>query len=601
MPSPILSAENQKLLDLFREHDRLFTVDPNKLYPYLFRPCRVKLLLVADSLDFSLGNFGLRMFVETLLGMPGYHVKFDITLAHINNATGEAMMDPDPRIVSRIPKFKFDVPAHFAPDKYDQVWLFGASTSYAGREAGYPDDRLSDPELAALTQFMNGGGGLFATGDHGALGVCLSSAVPRASSMRLWGPTSGQNEDDEVSMTGRRRNDTNRTGSSSGFQFDDQSDDVPQPIEPKMYHRRFGIFRFSFPHPLLCSPTGVIRVMPDHPHEGQCVEPADPNLQITVVNPPVPEYPPATGGGVRPLPEIISTNSVLGDNNVKDPTVAQTFGGICAYEGHLAAVGRVVTDATWHHFVNVNLRGEPNAADPSQREGFLFSATGQAHLEQIKTYYRNLAVWLSRPSQIVCMQRRLKWGLLWTGRVMEAVMSRTDLPLAKLNARNLLDIGRHARDVLGQYVGACQARKLILYEIGPLVPKPWLDLIDPWQPVPPRGPVPVPDPVPWVDPEILLDIVLGGVLAALREKFPNPDPKQLDAVEKAMDEVSAHGVKVAIGLALESYDANVSRYGELFGTLRGVKADTGGKQGEEHKGRKTKGGKQKGRDSIPEK
>jgi hypothetical protein len=263
----------------------------------------------------------------------------------------------------------------------------------------------------------------------------------------------------------------------------------------------------------------------------------------------------------------------VGQETLKDPTDLQSFGGISAYDGHLAAVGRVVADATWHHFVNINLIGDSGATDVPKQMGFLFSATGRAHLEQIKTYYRNIAVWLARPSQIVCMQRRLKWGVLWTDRVMEAVMTRADVPLSKLDARVLLDIGRHARDVLGQYVGACQARKLILYEIAPLFPKPWLEAIDPWLPLPPKGPVPGPDPVPWIDPELVLDIALGGALAALREGFPNPDPQHLDEVEKSIDEVSARGVRVAVGLALQSFGDTLGRYVELFDTLRGVDID----------------------------
>ena len=569
------TAENRMLMDLVRERDRLLADDPTRLYPHLFRPCRVRVLLVADDgLDFSVGGFGLRTFVETLLGMPGYHVKFDVTLAHIDARSGDSMMDPDARIANRITQFKFDNQAHFAPDLYDQVWLFGISTFYS-RGAGYPSDRLSDAELAALTLFMNGGGGLFATGDHGSLGACLGGSVPRARSMRLWGPP-GDDPGSEVSMTHSRRNDTNRPGPSPGSQFGDQSDDVPQPIEPKMYHRRAGIFRFSFPHPLLCSPTGVIRVMPDHPHEGECVAPADPDQPITFVDPAVPEYPPATGGGARPLPEVVSTSSVPAGNTAdfKDPTEAQTFGGICAYDGHLAAVGRVATDATWHHFVNINLVGDPSepVGDP-KRLGFLYSAAGQAHLEQIKTYYRNLAVWLARPSQIACMRRRLKWGLLWTDRVMEGVMTRADVPLAKLDARNLLDIGRHARDVLGRYVGKCQSLRLVLDEIGPLFPPPWPELLDPWLPLPPRGPVPRPDPVPWVDPELLVDIALGGILAALREKFPSPDPNRLEEVERALDEVSARGVRAAVALAVDSFSNTTGRYAELFSALRRVASD----------------------------
>lgn len=572
--SPELSADNMILMDLIRERDRLLTFDSNKLYPILLRPCRVKVLLVADGgLDFSLGGFGLRAFVESLLAMPGYH---DITLAHIRSPSGG--VDPDPRIANRIAAFTFDNAAHFGPDLYDQVWLFGIDTNYFGRPQvalGDPTNRLRDVELAALTRFMDAGGGLFATGDHGSLGVALGGSVPRARSMRQWGPA-GDPVGSEVSMSHSRRNDTNRTGSSAGTQFNDQSDDVPQPIEPKIYQRRGGIFRFSFPHPLLCSPTGVIRVMPDHPHEGECISPANPNQSITFVNPQVPEYPPAVDGGGRPLPEVISTNSVPAGNRAgtKDPTVAQTFGGICAYDGHLAGIGRVVTDATWHHFVNINLTGDGGApiGDP-KRVGYLASPAGVAHLEQIKTYYRNVAVWLARPSQIVCMQRRLNWGLLWTDRVMEAVLTRANVSLAKLDARLLLDIGRHARDVLGQYVGQCQGRRLILYIVAPLFPKPWLDLIDPWRPVPPQGPAQEPDPVPvgrsGVDPRHRL----GGALVALREKFPNPDSCQHDEIEKEMDEIAARGARVAVGFALKSLDTTLSRYNDLYGALRSVATD----------------------------
>ena len=97
--------------------------------------------------------------------------------------------------------------------------------------------------------------------------------------------------------------------------------------------------------------------MPDHPHEGECVEPTDTNDAIDFGAPQGPEFPPATAGGVRPLPHVISTNTVPGGNvaelngALKDPTVPHSFGGICAYDGHLAGVGRVVTDATWHHFL----------------------------------------------------------------------------------------------------------------------------------------------------------------------------------------------------------------------------------------------------------
>lgn len=534
MPSHLshLTAENLRHLELrdrFRDDWRL---NPDLYVPFL-RPCTVKLLLVADgSLDFSEQDFGMATFVRSLLDMPGRHVRFQITLAHISNATGTRMMPGDARIARRIASFKFDNGDHFGVDKYDAAFLFGISTGYA-RGAGYPSDRLSDAELRAITQFMNAGGGLFATGDHGMLGKPLSHAIPRARGMRRWQSTSAQDTEDQVSMGGMRRNDTNRPP-SSGSSFEDQSDDVPQSIQPKLYRRQSGLFRYTYPHPLLCGPRGMIRVMPDHPHEGECVEPTSTGADLDFGGALGREYPDASDGGPRPLPEVVSFNSVLsGTRSGKAATLAQTFGGICAYDGHRAGIGRVVTDATWHHFVNVNLVGLFNdaglPAGHPWRSGFLGSAAGQAHLEDIKAYYRNLAVWLSRPERIRCMNSRLHWSLLWDERVMEAVLTHTDVKLRSLDLHVIGLIGTHARDVLGRLAGRCQSVRLVLdlvYERLPrLIPE-----IDPWwpEPEPLREKF---DGIGWLDASPLLDIALGGALVALREAFPEPDEKNVTELD----------------------------------------------------------------------
>ena len=431
-----LNPENLNLLNLLRERDEKIRIDLQSQIPILFRPCTVRVLLVTDGgLDFSMNGFGLRTFVETLLSTTGFHVRFQITLGHIDNVADNQIMVGDPRIARSIRQFKFDDPSHFSTTLYDQVWLFGISTFYSRGNAAngqaYPNDRLSDAELRVISDFMNAGGGLFATGDHGLLGTCLCSRIPRARSMRLWDNTSGNDNVNEVSMAGPRRNDTNRFG-DAGSQFADQSDDIPQPISPKMYYRHSGLWTSKFPHPVLCGPNGVIRVMPDHPHEGQCIEPINPNMNFDFGGGAKPEYPASTSGGSRPLPEIISTSTVLAGMTagVKSPTQAHSFGGISAYDGHRASVGRVVTDATWHHFVNINLVGDESepVGDP-KRLGFLFSAQGQAHLEEIKAYYRNIAVWISRPANIVCMNRRLIWWLLWNERVLEATLTTPDIRL----------------------------------------------------------------------------------------------------------------------------------------------------------------------------
>lgn len=562
-----LTVENRQLIELALERDRLYQFDYERLIPILFRPCRVRVLLVTDGvLDFSLGDFGLRTFVETLRTMPGYYVRFDITLGHIDNVTDDAVMVGHPGIVRSIKQFKFDDPSHFDPQMYDEVWLFGFATSYS-RGPSYPSDRLSDNELRALSQFMDQGGGLFATGDHGALGVCLSGAIPRARSMRLWGDTTANNDTNEVSMAGRMRNDTNRLGHDASSQFNDQSDDVPQPINPKMYWRWGGIWQYSFPHPLLCGPNGVIRVLPDHPHEGQCVEPINTGLSDTFSGYTITEYPAGAGGFPRPLPEVIATSTVLAGttSGIKDPTESQQFGAIGAYNGHLANVGRVVTDATWHHYVNVNFIGDSSApsADP-KRFGFLATPAGQAHLENIKAYHRNIAVWISRTSSIACMRSRILWGLLWHHRVIEAVATHTEVSLQKISARLVLDIGRHARDVLGLYAGRCQSRSLVLDLIRVHIPRDFLIKLDPWIPIPKPKPGPDPDPVPWFDPDPILDLALGGALAALREEFSVPDIEIRDRAEKVIDEVVERGVRFGVDLATRSMRTSSQRFSSLM-------------------------------------
>jgi hypothetical protein len=553
-----LIDENLNLIHSRRNFLEQLHLKPELFWPFL-RPCEVKLLIVVDGLDFSDANFGLSTFVRSLLDMPGLYVRFKITLAHIGAASATQMLDGEPRIVRRIAPIRFDDPDHFAPGLYDEVMLFGIAVEFPGRGKAsngelYPADRLADPELRALTEFMNGGGGLFATGDHGALGRFLCHAVPRARNMRLWQSTSAQDELDEVSMGEERRNDTNRIGGSAGSQFDDQSDDVPQDIQPRMYRRTTGLFRFTFPHPLLCGPQGVIRVMPDHPHEGECLEPGDTSLQLDFGGPLGPEYPDAIGGGVRPLPEVISTSTVLSGTTSggKRPTLAQSFGGICAYDGHRAGIGRVVTDATWHHFVNINLVGnlEAGPMDP-KRLGFLTPA-GQAHLEEIKAYYRNLAVWLAPPARIFCMNTRLSWHLIWTDRVMEAVLSTTDIRLTKVQPYILKLIGQHARDVLGRFAGRCQSVRIVLDLVWQRALPDLIPDIDPWLPDPPRRRQ-AQDDIEWFDGTPLLDISFGAALVALREAFPHPDERVVAGIEsEKLAEILAEGGRVGIELAVKS-------------------------------------------------
>ena len=114
-------------------------------------------------------------------------------------------------------------------------------------------------------------GGVFAVGDHADLGASLCSRIPRVRAMRRW--TAAQNVPPNFCLT---RHDTLLSGIDGIYQFNDESDDIPMPIEPKMFALpSYLVFQHrEAPHPLLCGTKGVIRVLPDHPHEGEVIEPA---------------------------------------------------------------------------------------------------------------------------------------------------------------------------------------------------------------------------------------------------------------------------------------------------------------------------------------
>jgi hypothetical protein len=408
-----ISISNQRLLDFNLRRKTDFYGDPQTIYRW-YLPCVVEALLVTDGApNFGRGDFGLVTFVQTLQYDRPSYVRFDLTLAHLRgDVAPEDMMQGETSVTGirrRILNFCFDEADHFTPNMYDEVWMFGYETSfhrpnspYTRRDSDrvrYPDDRLGDAELRNLSAHMNGGGGVFATGDHGALGRALCGSVNRVRGMRHW--ASFPSEDplsDQVSMKGQYRNDTNQIGHDFTTEFSDQSDDVPQTLDLLLYGSPSNASKYDrYPHPVLCGRMGRIEVLPDHPHEGECRTPDD--LTLTYEFDGSTEYPPATNGSGQIPPEVIARSRVRAGNDArrsKLPTIAHTFGAISAYDGHRAGVGRVVCDATWHHFVNVNLIGVLEGGlfdefgfpgeDPSKHNGFLSSPLGRAALDKIRSH-----------------------------------------------------------------------------------------------------------------------------------------------------------------------------------------------------------------------
>jgi hypothetical protein len=258
---------------------------------------------------------------------------------------------------------------------FDQIWLFAH-----GRGTGEPGEELERSEVEAIARFMNDGGGVFATGDHEQIGIYMCGEIPRVRSMRKW------KRGDTPSQQGADRHDTLRLGDplcgEPSYHHDNQGDAIPQELFPRLVK----IGNAEGVHPILRRGRNrLIRWLPDHTHEGDCVEPADPNATYTIGDTRFDEYPKAV------LPQVLADTLVIGGhttvegNDTYPPTTSsKTFGAICAYDGHAAGVGRVVTEATWHHFMNINI--DELMEVPQYRE-------------TLEAYYRNIAIWLARPQQ----------------------------------------------------------------------------------------------------------------------------------------------------------------------------------------------------------
>eukprot|EP01030_Chromulinospumella_sphaerica_P019477 gene19477-19369_t len=388
----------------------------------------VELLIVTDDFDggflqwtsevpdrsFHLGEF-LRVLNETT--WLGFDLK--PTLAHRDTPTAS---DTDQEIKDRtgadVVGFRFDESFQVGGetrtiDDYDIILFFSITTFDEAEE----DKQQAEAE--AIAKFMEAGGGFFATGDHSSLGFPICHRIPRVRSMRRWWGSPGPNGEPEAPPPlGPNRLDTTRPGPDGVYNFEDQSDDVPQPIDIAWYGAGFGVVggypaTFSLPHPVLCSPDGAIKVLPDHMHEGMCEVPDDLGGRTFTLNGQSKrEYPDYQGAPLAP--EVIAEGTVIPGHDIPGLidehdfgeigiTAAARFGVIGAWDGHRVGRGRVLVDSTWHHFFNINVTGDlfmtgDVPASDQRLHGFFTLQNGQrqpnADYRMIMHFFRNIIYWL---------------------------------------------------------------------------------------------------------------------------------------------------------------------------------------------------------------
>ena len=226
---------------------------------------------------------------------------------------------------------------------FDELWLFAV-------DAG---DGLSRADCQGITRFRQKGGGLLATRDHQDLGssLCTLGGVGRAHFFHT-----RQQDPDES----RHARDDEDTKTISWPNYHSGSNGDYQRLTPA-----------APVHELLRNPNstaGVIEYFPAHPHEGGVGVPVG-ESQARVI---------ATG---------------------VSQTTKRPFNLIVAFErsedGHGHLLGRAVAESSFHHFVDYNWdtsMGCPNSlaeppGDQIKRE--------PEKLEDVKTYVRNLALWLA--------------------------------------------------------------------------------------------------------------------------------------------------------------------------------------------------------------
>ncbi|WP_461481748.1 hypothetical protein [Porticoccus sp.] len=376
----------------------------------------IKVLLVLDGVYRFEEPAASTDFTYTTLVSALTSAGMQVTRAHRNPAGDGDIAD-----------FNFATSADLL--EYDLLWLIGfdGRNAFPGSTNPSGSNKLEAAELGAIAQFMDAGGGVFATGDHDSIGADMCGYIPRVRTMRAWFgegdgaspmpadfprnfPVISSGRADTVQKNPLGDYDLNDDGmDESHVYFENQSDSIPQPITPTT----------SPAHPILRRNGMDITVYPDHMHEGQTLGEGDllesyyTHTLPSGVDPGFVEFP--VVDGQRETPKVIATGQVLEHSQILaasgttlDPAIAsaKTVNTLCVYDGREVGVGRVVTGATFHHYIDINLTGSSDidtdeekaltGADAVKGQGYNYPGAEQTFAD-IKAVYVNIAKWLARP------------------------------------------------------------------------------------------------------------------------------------------------------------------------------------------------------------
>lgn len=514
-------------------------------------PCEVKILIVADGFRLNFLDsqvLSLSLLADYLRETKSSFVRFTVQTAHKDLPSS---VDPH----SDYPLYQFDNLMDF-----DEAWIFGDTRYIADPKIKFPEAFINN-----LICFMQNGRGVLGAGDHEDLGADMLGKVPRVRSMRKWfiSPRNPDRQPESPSRNAANRRDTIKKGDNGKYNSIAELDDVPQEIEPVLYHMpsspAYGIK--TYPHPLLCGPRGPIKVLPDHMHEGECVVPRD--LKRPLTGTAGDEYPPypLANSTTRLAPQIVAWSNITEAHPTEDgvtrPAVEPgRFGAICVYDGHLVDVGRVVVQSSFHHFLYGNLHGFEISHKDEARFAY----------EDIRSYFQNLGIWLAPPEK----QRLMFLHSLWLTRCSLLIRAKLTTMLATgavIDVENLLDLGIAARRVHSRLTSVCFTLDWVVNLIDEMLPQknlsyflnPWLELISS------LTSNAIAKESHLLDAELLVDAVFGGITLEIAKRFKtesdavSEDAEEIKEIEKRMDEAVQSGLLLGLKALPALYNKLVSQ------------------------------------------
>jgi hypothetical protein len=249
--------------------------------------------------------------------------------------------------------YRFDVQVHVHQEdsikpelieSADELWFFGTELC----DGSKPVVVLTDNEVNAIRARMDAGVGIFATGDHQAIGSGLCMRLPRAANMRVWSGEGAPEQDSPFSFNSSVRS-SNRDIVERGRSIDCETDDrdtLPKQIWP--VHLPDGTPHELMQLPLPGEEKQNIRFFPDHMHEGKLYdfvrEPKNDELAELLK-----AYYPGT------MPYIVarSVRAVFDQN--KGPSDCVSYPVVSVYEPPSTSTwGNIVVDSTFHHWTDQN-------------------------------------------------------------------------------------------------------------------------------------------------------------------------------------------------------------------------------------------------------